>query len=42
MFLGYSLNSSSCKVYNVETMCVEKSSNVVFIEVKKEIEIDYD
>lgn len=31
-------------MYNVETMCVEESSNVVFDEVKvmKEVEINYD
>lgn len=42
-FLGYSLNSSSFRVYNLETFCVEDSSNVIFDKVKitKELEVDY-
>lgn len=44
IFLGYSSKSSSYIIYNLETHCVEESSDIVFDEVKvtKEIEIDYD
>lgn len=44
IFLGYSSKNSSYIIYNLETHCVEESSDMVFDEVKvtKEIEIDYD
>lgn len=43
IFFNYSLNSSSYRVYNLETLCVEESSDVIFDEVKiaKEVKIDY-
>lgn len=43
-FLGIPRKSSSYIIYNLETHCVEESSDIVFDEVKvtKEIEIDYD
>lgn len=44
IFLGYSLNSSFYRIYDLETNCVEEFSDVVYDEVKvtKEVEIDYD
>lgn len=43
IFFNYSLNNSSYRVYNLETLCVEESSDVIFDEVKiaKEVKIDY-
>lgn len=44
IFLRYSLTNSSYRTYNLETLCVEESSVVVFDEEKItiEIEINYD
>lgn len=44
IFLGYYSNSTSYGVCNLETMCVEESSDVVFDEAKvtMDVEIDYD
>lgn len=42
--LGYSVNSSSYREYNLETLCVVESSNVIFEEAKisEEVQIDYE
>lgn len=41
IFFGYSLNSSSYRVYILENLCVEEPSNDVLDEVKvtKEVEL---
>lgn len=44
LFLGYALNNSCYRVYNLETNVVEESTNVVFDEAQpnKELAIDYE